>query len=159
MESIKMVAVTSRPGLHICRFSAPRSPRVATLSSRRPVIYLPGVIGNIVTYACRDTSAARVKFRSERGGTKQSATDRERSGGWYGRNASWRRKHPKCPLFLTRSYRATMSGFTIPTTNYVTGSPAWRNLSSDSTIQVTVITLLSSHYCHHFTAMRLLSAG
>jgi len=36
-----------------------------------PVIYLPGVIGNIVTYAGRDMRAARTKFCSKRSGAKR----------------------------------------------------------------------------------------
>jgi hypothetical protein len=35
-----------------------------------PVIYLPGVIGNIVTYAGRDMGAARTKLPSKRSRAK-----------------------------------------------------------------------------------------
>jgi hypothetical protein len=110
-----------------------------------------------ICWSSYECSQSEVSFREGR--SKNRVRERrsagEGTGEGDGRNASWRRKHPTFPLFLTLFYLAAKSGFTTPTTNYVTERPEWRNLLSDSTIQVTVITLLSSLYCHKVIVSRL----
>ena len=134
-----------------------------------PVIYLPGVIGNIVTYAGRDMSAGRTKFCSTRRGTKteqESNTVQWREGDrregddqtvWQ--KCFFGRKLPHFPLFLTWSYLVVMPDLTTPTIDWVTERSAWRNLLSDITIQVTVIRLLSLGYSQNVTVNRLLPSG
>jgi hypothetical protein len=150
-----------------------------------PVIYLRGVIGNIVTYAGRrDTSAARTKFCSKRSGAKTEGESNTVQ--WrviqekvmirlYGRNVLW----TKTSTFSTLPIMILSGRYVrlYHTGNRLSNRPScvkkfanrchyavyWyqvtvsRILSAGYCQQFTVISLFSTGYCHYVTVNRLLS--
>jgi len=166
MESIKMAAATSRgPVFTYAVFLHP-----AALSSRRrhhAACYLsPGCHRQYrhICWSWYESSENEVLFKERRSKNRvreqHSAVEgdtTEGNGQTVGQKRFFGQKLPHFPLFITWSFLAAMSGFTSPATGWVIESAAWRNLLSDTSIQVTVSRLLSLECSQHVTVIRLLS--